>query len=246
MLTQISPHTWVIPHSPQPTDIQPSVGVISDGEQTILYDCGQSPAQGHQIQQMLAEAGLPPVSLIIYSHAHWDHIFGAQAFANVPILAHHTCWDAVQSYATRAWNPQALQQRATQHPNFVTSAARLQAIIPDWQAFQIRMPTQRFEATQTTLTLKNVQVVVEHIGGWHAPESTVVQVIEDSVMFLADCYYPNPANYGADTPDGSINTAMMQTLLDRQQAWYVDGHMGVMSHEKFTKLHQQVLGQRVP
>ena len=39
------------------------------------------------------------------------------------------------------------------------------------------------------IDLGGITCIVEHVGGVHAPDSSIIYVVEDKVLFLADCVY---------------------------------------------------------
>ncbi|MDX2076696.1 MAG: hypothetical protein SFZ02_09720, partial [bacterium] len=75
--------------------------------------------------------------------------------------------------------------------------------------------------------LDGVNLLIEHIGGNHADDSTLVTVVEDNVMFMADCFYPPPAHIAK--PDDKADVGMVRKLLERNHAIYIDGHGGAFS-----------------
>ena len=74
-LKQLTEHTWLLPHNPDENAVQSSIGVITAQNESLLIDAGKSPRLARQIKAELARNNLPPVSQIIYTHHHWDHIY---------------------------------------------------------------------------------------------------------------------------------------------------------------------------
>jgi glyoxylase-like metal-dependent hydrolase (beta-lactamase superfamily II) len=89
-LMQVAPHVWIFPHDEDPNRYQPNVGIIVAGEHTILIDAGNSPRHARRILLSLDDIQAPAVSSIIYTHSHWDHVFGAMVFG-APAIAHELC-----------------------------------------------------------------------------------------------------------------------------------------------------------
>lgn len=224
MLRQLSDHVWVVPPAPDRSLAQPSVGVIRTGTQTVLFDAGNSPAHARQI---MAELNAPPVSHIIYSHHHWDHIFGASVY-DVPVIAHERCRQAVVEYARRPWGPDWLEQASRNWPGLRGSFDRLARLMePDWPDFRIVHPTVIYDQQTTPILLDGVTLELEHVGGDHAADSTILTVKEDGVMFLGDCFYPPVAYFQQGSKN--MNLDMLGGLLDRGLDHYVDGHTGALS-----------------
>ena len=87
---QIAERVWIFPRDPDNNKIQPNVGMICTPTQTILVDGGNSPRHARRIQTALAQLSAPPISYVIYTHHHWDHVFGASVFG-APAIAHDLC-----------------------------------------------------------------------------------------------------------------------------------------------------------
>lgn len=71
----------------QPWDV--NVCVVRGGEGLLLVDTRASPAQADTLRRDLAALGAGRVTRVVNTHAHFDHTFGNQRFAGLPILGHH-------------------------------------------------------------------------------------------------------------------------------------------------------------
>ncbi len=58
-----------------------NVGIVDNGEETIIFDSFLSPKVAEELLGMLDEMDLSPVKYVINSHAHNDHIRGNQVFS---------------------------------------------------------------------------------------------------------------------------------------------------------------------
>ena len=94
-LTQLAKNVWLWPCSRNPLKVQPSIGVIASKHRTVLVDAGNSPSAIEQVRDAIQRVNLPDVSCIIYTHHHWDHVYGACVF-QVPIYAHEICRTILQ------------------------------------------------------------------------------------------------------------------------------------------------------
>ena len=118
-LIQIDDHVWYWPHHPNPLAVQPSIGVVAGQRGSVLVDAGNSPAQARQVGAALTQAGIPPVSLIIYTHHHWDHVWGACAFS-APVIAHSKCRDILIKEAQKPWSTAYLEELIQQNPKHLS------------------------------------------------------------------------------------------------------------------------------
>jgi glyoxylase-like metal-dependent hydrolase (beta-lactamase superfamily II) len=225
-LVQLSEHVWMVPPAPNKLDIRPAVGVVMSSSQTLLYDAGNSPRQAREIIAALKELNAPPVRYVVYSHAHWDHIFGAQALVDeygdsLDIVAHERCVELLRDYAARPWGLEYVQRVARENPRLRGSYQLLEKLI-DWDNFRIIMPTLIFADAIHTLHLgDDVEVELEWVGGQHSADSTIMRVPDERVMFLSDSFYPP-----TDGSSSESDPVMMQRFLAEKQQVYIDGHNG--------------------
>lgn len=95
--------------------------------------------------------------------------------------------------------------------------------VDSWDDFAVLPPTRTF----TDEVELPVGVRVRHVGGAHAPDSTVVAVPDSGVLLLGDCYYPPPAHLR--TPEDRPDLALVRRLLADDLHWYVASHQPPMT-----------------
>jgi glyoxylase-like metal-dependent hydrolase (beta-lactamase superfamily II) len=211
-IQQVTDGIWFFPPDPDPDKIQPSVGVICTEKQTVLVDAGNGPPHARRIMAALQQIDAPPVSHIIYTHSHWDHIFGACAW-KVPVIAHDTCAKLVREMAAIDY----LEQLKVENPARIISANAMS----DWDNFEIIIPQVIFFENTHTLTPDGLTISLEWVGGNHSPDSTIVRIPERGVMFLGDCFYPPPGQ------QSNVDWAMLRGLVEDPIAFFIDGHSGL-------------------
>ncbi len=219
-LTQLTDHTWLFPHHPDEAAVQSSIGVIVSRNASWLVDTGNSPRLARQLKTELARCHLPPVSRIIYTHHHWDHVYGACEF-DVPVTAHASCKAILEEESRKPWGLDYLNEEVKRNPKLTASYAARAKAIEDWASFRILIPEDVFEK-ESLIDLDGVTLELEHVGGEHAEDSIVVKVPEDGVMFIGDCYYPPPLHLRQ--PDSAPSLDMLRSLLDDAYQLYVEGH----------------------
>nr|WP_237728069.1 MBL fold metallo-hydrolase [Cellulomonas sp. APG4] len=77
----------VLRHRPDAIDVSTTAVVGPHG--VVVVDALGSPTQARRARGLLAEVTSAPVVGLVLTHAHWDHAFGASAYADVPSWAHH-------------------------------------------------------------------------------------------------------------------------------------------------------------
>jgi glyoxylase-like metal-dependent hydrolase (beta-lactamase superfamily II) len=232
-LIPIADNIWIYPHDPQVT--QPNIGLIQCGEKTVLVDAGNSPRHGRAIAAEMATMGFGRLHSLIYTHHHWDHIFGAMSHTPLHIVAHQTCAEILSQQAKRPWGSADLRQEAENTPHLAERNMRISTAIDNWQDFRIVRPTITF-SNEMELYIEDLTLILQHVGGRHAPDSIVVKVPDAGVMFLGDCIYPPVLHERPPEGDDDLNIPMMEALYAEDYAIYIDGHGNPASREQVAAL----------
>lgn len=219
-LRQVAPSVWIFPRDEDPNRIQPNVGIIVAGKHTILVDGGNSPRHARRIMVALDDIQAPSVSHVIYTHSHWDHVFGAMVFG-APAIGHELTRKQLTETALKPWSHSYLQEEIIRSPGREAGLRALGRAIEDWRNFRVVLPEIVFAKT-LRLHLEGMTIEIEHVGGAHAADSSVVRIREQRILFLGDCYYPPPAHLRQ--PEDTLDYGMMESLVDEGIDTYVDGH----------------------
>lgn len=219
-LIQLTEHTWLFHHHPDPATVQSAVGVIATRNESLLVDAGNSPRLARHIKAELARWNLPPVSRILYTHHHWDHIYGACEF-KVPVTAHVMCRVILEKEAKKPWGIEYLNEEIKRNPKLTASHTARAKAADDWGTFRIVVPEDVFEK-EKLIDLDGFPIELEHVGGEHAEDSIVVKVAQDEVMFIGDCYYPPPLHLRK--PDSVPSLGMLRRLETNAYNLDVEGH----------------------
>jgi glyoxylase-like metal-dependent hydrolase (beta-lactamase superfamily II) len=219
-LTQLSEHTWLLPHNPDVRAVQSSIGVVATLNESLLVDAGNSPRLARKLKTELVRCNLPPVTRIIYTHHHWDHIYGACEFG-VPVTAHTSCRSILEKEAKKPWGVEYLRKEIRRNSRLRLSYEARAKSIEDWGAFRIVVPDEVFDQ-ERSIELDGLAIELEHVGGKHAEDSIIVKVPQDGVMFLGDCYYPPPLHLRE--PDSVPSLTMLRRLQSSAYNLYVEGH----------------------
>lgn len=230
-LKRVTPHIWVHPPSLDATEVQAAVGVVVSGGETLLVDAGNGPKLARHLQEQLEALGTPPVRRVVYTHHHWDHVFGACIY-RVPALAHARCREVLLEMAQAPWGPEFLEREVALNPKLAESYGAMGRAVDDWEAFEIVVP-EAIAAGSATVHVGDLRLEVRHVGGRHAADSVVVGLPGEEVLFLGDCFYPPPSHLR--TEDDTFDAAMLASLVIPDYRFYVGGHHGVATFEELTE-----------
>lgn len=232
ILVQITDNIWIFPRDEDESRVQPNVGLIVTKNHTVLVDSGNSPRHARRIMIALDDIQAPAVSHIIYTHSHWDHVFGAMVFG-ARAIGHEVCYKLLNDMAGRPWNTSQIMEEIQRTPGREPSLRAMMRAMEDWRNFRIVLPEMVF-AHMMTLYVDDVRIDLEHVGGQHAPDSVVVRVPGAGVVFTGDCYYPPPEHLRK--PEDTLDYAMMRSLVHADYDHYVDGHGTPLNRKAFSKL----------
>jgi glyoxylase-like metal-dependent hydrolase (beta-lactamase superfamily II) len=230
-LQRVTPHVWVHPSSPDPTEVQSAVGVVVGEDETLLIDAGNGPKLARHIQAQLEALGAPPVRRILYTHHHWDHVFGAYIYG-ASALAHASGREALLKMAELPWGPAFLEREVDANAKLSASYGAIGRAVDNWDAFAIVLP-EPLAAGNATVHVGDIWVEVRHVGGNHAADSVVVGLPGEGVLFLGDCFYPPP--FHLRSKSDTFDMAMLASLVEPTYRFYVDGHNEVATFEELTE-----------
>ncbi len=160
---------------------QVTAGAVITSDGAILIDTLVFPEETRAIKAFLETRLNCPVRYVINTHYHADHTHGTCFFPDAQVLAHAKCHHLLD---TRGRAGLATAQQ---------SSSELRAI-------QLVLPQLVFETGVMTVHLGNKTVELRHSPG-HSPDSIVVLVKEDRVLFAADTMMPVPYFVDGDCDD---------------------------------------------
>jgi glyoxylase-like metal-dependent hydrolase (beta-lactamase superfamily II) len=193
---QISEHVWWM--KPGPPD-RPSLCAVVGERWTLALDAGSSRAHTRQFLDRLPARP----SAVVYTHSHWDHVFGGVEIGGL-VIAHTLTAEKLVEKAARDWTDDAN----------VNENVRTE--LPAPRVVEIAQADVTFDEG-LVFELGGVRVHARHVGGAHAADSSVMFVEPDGVLFLGDAL--------CDAVDERLEHAVL--AFDAQR--YVEGHHPAVS-----------------
>ncbi|MCX7681773.1 MAG: MBL fold metallo-hydrolase [Anaerolineae bacterium] len=180
---------------------QVTAGAIVTPEGIILIDSLPFPVETREMKDFLEQISSAGVRYILLTHYHADHAYGAYLFPQANVIAHRH----YRQLATEVGIP-ALETARQEEPAL--------------EEVTIRMPDIVLDEGEMWLELGGKQVQMMPSPG-HTPDSLMLYVPEDRVLFAADTVLPVPS-----IVDGDINTlrASLRKVLGLPIENLVQGH----------------------
>jgi glyoxylase-like metal-dependent hydrolase (beta-lactamase superfamily II) len=219
LLQRVSEHVhWL---APDPATDRPILGVVAGEQATLIVDAGNSPAHAQLLLRSIAGLGLPPLKYLALTHWHWDHIFGAHTL-NLLTFAHQETRRVVAHLAGLDWRDAALDARVASGEEIIFCADNMKKELPDRGGLVIKVPEVGF-SQRVELDLGGVTCQIVHVGGDHSPDSSVVYIPEDRVLFFSDCL---SEDYYSGAPSYTVAKLLplIDTLLSFEADHFFGGH----------------------
>jgi glyoxylase-like metal-dependent hydrolase (beta-lactamase superfamily II) len=231
-LTRITEHVyWMPPGRPD----RPSLCAVVGSRRTLMLDGGSSRAHANEFLRALAAQGAAHPFAVVYTHSHWDHVFGAIE-VNAPIVAHASTAERLVALAAMDWSDEGLDRRVAVGEASAEHAANVKEEMPAPRIVEIA-PADLIFQDELEIELGRTTVTVRHLGGDHSEESSVMYVQPDRVLFLGDCTYPSPA--GVLTRE--LAFPLHETILGFAAEHHVEGHHpSVVSRHEMEQLVEKM------
>jgi len=178
---QLSPAAWYVEGlsalgSPANQNFISNAGFVVTPAGVVVIDALGSPALA---QRLLAEIGrhtAQPVTHVILTHYHADHIYGLQAFkaAGAKVIAHQAAREYLQSDTARL----RLQASRTELAPWIDANTRL-------------VEADEWLTGDSEFSVGGVRFVVKAVGPSHTPEDLVVYLPQEKVLFAGDLVFRN-------------------------------------------------------
>lgn len=213
---QVSPSAWFVQGaaalgSRANRNFISNAGFIVTPAGVVVIDALGSPVLARELLAEIARVTTQPVTHVIVTHYHADHIYGLQEFRQrgARILA---------------------QREALEYIHSETAKSRLQASrteLAPWidENTQLVLPDQWVDG-RTELTIGGQRIVLQPVGPAHTPEDLVVSLPSEGVLFSGDMVFRGRVPFVGQADSGHWIEAL-DTLLAMKPKVVVPGHGGL-------------------
>lgn len=191
-----------------------NAGLVDLGEQILLFDTMYTPQAARSLREAALHLFGRPISLVINSHFHLDHVGGNQVFADLPILSTVTTrnlmLDRTQQFLSFAKaNPgyPAILQKAIEEESDESKREELSLQLGDILAMDAALAelapvpaSMTFGGLFTFHGSKRTAALIP-MGNGHSACDTVLYLPDDQVLFAADLLF---AKNHPNIKDGNV------------------------------------------
>ena len=185
-----------------------NAGFVITQDRVVVIDALGSPDLAQQLGREIKKRTHLPVTDVIVTHFHADHVYGLQVF---------------QEAGARIWAHEAGKHYLYSD----TAQARLAASRVDlapWVNENTRLVfADEWLSANRTLNLGGVTFELKHVGPAHSPEDLVVYLPEARVLFSGDLMYRQRVPFVGQADSQHWQQALSE-LASLQVDWAVPGH----------------------
>jgi glyoxylase-like metal-dependent hydrolase (beta-lactamase superfamily II) len=185
-----------------------NASIVVTRDSVVVVDALGSPELARELLAEIARITPKPVSHVIVTHYHADHIYGLQAFKDVgaTVIAH---------------------QEGLRYLNSETAQLRLKASREDlfpWVDESTRLvPADIWITGPTRLTIGGVEFVLQPVGPAHTPEDLIVWVPQRRLLLAGDVVFRGRIPYVGQADSGHWIEAL-DALLAYDADLILPGH----------------------
>ena len=205
-----------------------NVCIIVLTEGVVAVDSGFM-VSGRDFRQSIATVTDKPVTHLLLTHYHRDHVLGTQAFEDCQIVGHRLLKAKIEANLKTEWTPDGLKKMM----NELRLTRPGQANLYESDGLRIILPTKTFEDRYVLEDGSRVEMV--HTGG-HTAGSSFVYIPEDKVLFTGDNVTSGRFPWAGDStadPDAWIEA--FKTLLKLDCETIIPGHGPLCDKSELTK-----------
>ncbi|RQO61340.1 MBL fold metallo-hydrolase, partial [Variovorax sp. KBW07] len=198
-----------------------NAGFVVTQDSVVMIDALGSPAAAERMVAEIRKITPKPISHVILTHYHADHIYGLQVFKalGAQVVAHALGKDYLNSDTARL----RLEASRKDLAPWIDETTKL-------------VPADVWLDGRTEMTIGGTRFVIQPAGPAHTPEDLAIYLPRQKVMFAGDIVFRNRIPY-VGTADSRHWIASLDTLLSLDVRTIVPGH-GPASDEPKQDLQQ--------
>lgn len=171
---------------------QVTAGAVVSPEGAVIIDTLPFPSETLEILDFVQKRLNVPVKYVVNTHYHADHTYGTCFFTGADVVAHGKCRDLLDTVGRKG-------------------LAQAKADNPELEKIEVILPGVVFRHGQIDLHLGKKTLTLMHSPG-HSPDSIMVLVKEDRILFAGDTVMPLPHFVDGNIDDMTRSLQMIPPL----------------------------------
>ena len=147
-----------------------NIGVVLGGNHAMVIDTRSTHVQAREILADLRELTTDPVSVVVDTHGHFDHVYGNHVFRPAAIWGHERCVDFMERNGEL--------RRAKIAANEPEIAADIPEVVID--------PPDRTFSETAYVEVGDRRIELRFLGRGHTDHDIVIRVADANVLFAGD------------------------------------------------------------
>ncbi len=189
-----------------------NVGIIELEDSNLVVDA-QYPGSARKFRVAIPKVTKKPLSHLLLTHVHGDHVFGNMVFKDLEIVSHRRLWEKMETSLKNEWAPGNLEKMLETYRKDAPERWWL------FEGLEIVLPT-------ITFTEKwEIEGIEFTNHGGHSDCSSTVYVPDDKTLFAGDLLFVGRFPWAGDptaNPDKWIEA--FQSVLKMDIETIVPGH----------------------
>ncbi|MGE7926023.1 MBL fold metallo-hydrolase [Viridibacillus arvi] len=226
-----------------------NAGFVDLGDKSIVFDTFNTQQASEDLKNIAERVTNQPVTWVINSHWHGDHIRGNQTFKESKIISSEVTYSKMKknhpSRISKQKNDiqglsnyiESLQDslnkdNASKLKDQINFLSELEKSLP---TLELVLPNQTFKRELTFIGTK-FSAKLFSLGGGHSFCDAILYIPEEKVIFTGDLLFVNchPTFFEESNPDKWVEILRKVELLNFDVA--ISGHGSVGTKEDFSKL----------
>ena len=188
------------------------MGIIELEDKVLAVDA-QYPGSAKKFREAIKKMTDKPVTHLLLTHVHGDHVWGNQVFEDTNIVSHERLKEKMYMSLQNEWAPGNLEKLLGTYKEASPERWWL------YEGLRIVLPTTTFK---TQYEIEGVKFI--HTGG-HSDCSSIVYVPEDKVVFAGDLLFVGRYPWAGDpTANPTTWIDAFEKILDLEADKIVSGH----------------------
>lgn len=152
----------------------PNALFVIGPESILLFDTLMTPAMAEDLHTAIRHVSAKPITTVIYSHYHGDHVLGCERFAPPAVVIAHENTRRFLEQIGAYFIPVYASWRRT--PEDAAAVRQVRRIVPPVVTFRERL----------TVYVDDIRVELRHLGPGHSPSDIIALLPEKEVLATGD------------------------------------------------------------